>query len=54
MTEDVEEKRLQEIPNQRAGKPEEVAKLALFLASEDSNYMNGTEVYMDGGWTVGR
>lgn len=54
MTENVEEKRLQDIPDQRAGKPEEVANLALFLASEDSNYINGTEVYIDGGWTVGR
>lgn len=54
MTVNVEEKRLQDIPDQRAGKPEEVANLALFLASEDSNYINGTEIYMDGGWTVGR
>lgn len=54
MTEGVEEERLQEIPDQRAGKPEEIANLALFLASDDSNYMNGAEVYMDGGWTVGR
>lgn len=54
MTEDVEEERLADIPDQRAGKPEEIAQLALFLASDDSNYMNGTEVYMDGGWTVGR
>lgn len=54
MTDDVEEKRLQDIPDRRAGKASEVANLALFLASDDSNYMNGTEVYMDGGWTVGR
>lgn len=54
MTDDVKEERLNDIPDRRAGKPEEVAKLALFLASDDSNYMNGTEVYMDGGWTVGR
>lgn len=54
MTDDVEEERLNDIPDKRAGKPEEVAQLALFLASDDSNYMNGTEVYMDGGWTVGR
>ncbi len=55
MTDDVEEERLKDIPDRRAGgKPEEVANLALFLASDDSNYMNGTEVYMDGGWTVGR
>ena len=54
MTDDVKEERLNDIPDRRAGKPEEVAKLALFLTSDDSNYMNGTEVYMDGGWTVGR
>jgi len=54
MTEDVEEKRLADIPDQRAGKAEEVAKLALFLASDDSNYINGEAIYMDGGWTVGR
>lgn len=54
MTDNVEEERLKEIPDQRAGKPEEIASLALFLASDDSDYMNGTEVYMDGGWTVGR
>jgi 3-oxoacyl-[acyl-carrier protein] reductase len=54
MTDEVEEERLKEIPDQRAGKASEVADLALFLASDKSNYMNGTEVYMDGGWTVGR
>lgn len=54
MTDGVEEERLNDIPDQRAGKPGEVAQLALFLASDDSNYMNGTEVYMDGGWSVGR
>lgn len=54
MTEGLEEERLKEIPDQRAGKAEEVANLALFLASDDSNYMNGATVFMDGGWTVGR
>lgn len=54
MTEGLEEERLKEIPDQRAGKAEEVANLALFLASDDSNYMNGATVLMDGGWTVGR
>lgn len=54
MTDDVEEERLENIPDKRAGKAEEVAKLALFLASDNSDYMNGTEVYIDGGWTVGR
>lgn len=54
MTDEVKEERLQDIPDQRAGKASEVANLALFLASDESDYMNGTEVYMDGGWTVGR
>lgn len=54
MTDGLEEPRLQDIPDQRAGKPEEIAQLALFIASDDSNYINGTEVYMDGGWTIGR
>lgn len=54
MTEGIEEKRLKDIPDQRAGEADEVAKLALFLASDDSNYMNGATVLMDGGWTVGR
>lgn len=54
MTEGIEEERLKDIPAQRAGKPEEVASLAVFLASEESNYMHGTSVTMDGGWVVGR
>lgn len=33
----------------RAGKPEEIASAALFLASEDSSYMVGTELLVDGG-----
>lgn len=54
MTEGIEEERLNDIPAKRAGKPEEVAALAVFLASEDSNYMHGSTVTMDGGWVVGR
>lgn len=54
MTEGVEEDRLRDIPAQRAGKPEEIAALAVFLASSDSDYMHGTSVVMDGGWVVGR
>lgn len=54
MTEGIEEERLKDIPAQRAGKPEEIAALAVFLASSDSDYMHGTSVVMDGGWAVGR
>lgn len=54
MVEDVEDGRLKNIPSQRAGKPEEVAALAVFLASEESDYIQGASIKMDGGWTVGR
>lgn len=39
-------------PLKRAGTPEEVAKLVAFLASDDSSYITGAEVAIDGGWTV--
>ena len=37
----------------RVGKPEEVANLALFLASEEASYITGAMVVIDGGATVG-
>lgn len=37
------------IPMKRAGKPEEIAKLAVFLASSDSDYVTGSTYVMDGG-----
>ena len=40
------------IPMHRIGEPEEIAKVALFLASEDASYMTGTTVYVDGGLTL--
>ena len=54
MTEGIEDERLERIPAERAGKPEEIAALAVFLASDDSNYMQGANVLMDGGWVLGR
>ena len=36
-------------PMGRFGKPEEIAKVVLFLASKDESYIAGTTVYVDGG-----
>lgn len=38
--------------NQRMGEPEEIAKTALFLASDDSSFITGTVITADGGWTA--
>ncbi len=40
------------IPRREMGRPEEVASVALFLASDDSSYVNGMELVVDGGATV--
>lgn len=42
-------KQVQNIPLKRAGKPEEVAKVAVFLASEDADYVTGSTYAIDGG-----
>jgi NAD(P)-dependent dehydrogenase (short-subunit alcohol dehydrogenase family) len=40
------------IPRGQMGRPEEIATVALFLASDDSSYVNGLELVTDGGTTA--
>ena len=37
------------IPRGEIGRPEEIATVALFLASDDSSFVNGVELFVDGG-----
>jgi glucose 1-dehydrogenase len=45
----LEQQLMAEIPLARWGKPEEVANLALFLASDEASYMTGSTHFIDGG-----
>jgi NAD(P)-dependent dehydrogenase (short-subunit alcohol dehydrogenase family) len=46
---DVRARIVSTIPMGRMGEPEEVAKAALFLASDDSSFVTGIELFVDGG-----
>jgi NAD(P)-dependent dehydrogenase (short-subunit alcohol dehydrogenase family) len=40
------------IPRGEMGQPDEIATVAVFLASDDSSYVNGVELFVDGGMTA--
>ncbi len=59
MTEDVfsdaakREKILAVIPMKRAGVPDDLTGISVFLASDASSYLTGQSIYVDGGWLAG-
>jgi len=40
------------VPLKRLGDPEEVANVITFIASDASSYITGSNVLVDGGWTI--
>ena len=52
MPEDVLNKMKAKVPLQRLGKPEDIANVNLFLASDQSDYINGATISVDGGITL--
>ena len=43
---------LDHIPNKRIGEPEDVGRAAVWLVSDDSDYVHGSTLYIDGGMTL--
>jgi glucose 1-dehydrogenase len=40
------------IPYGRIGQPEDIGRVAVFLASDDSDYIHGQTIFVDGGMTL--
>jgi len=52
LSDKIKEKLMEQIPAGRLGSVDDVAKTALFLASDDSNYITGTVINLDGGMGI--
>jgi NAD(P)-dependent dehydrogenase (short-subunit alcohol dehydrogenase family) len=53
LPEDARRRRVERIPMGRFGEPEDVARAALFLASDDASYVTGHTLAVDGGYLAG-
>jgi 3-oxoacyl-[acyl-carrier protein] reductase len=53
LTEDMRNSLMQQIPLQRLGQTEDIARVVRFLASSDSAYMTGQTIHVDGGMYMG-
>jgi NAD(P)-dependent dehydrogenase (short-subunit alcohol dehydrogenase family) len=51
-TEAKKQRRLVHLPMGRFGEADEIARAALYLASDESSYVTGTEFLVDGGLTA--
>jgi glucose 1-dehydrogenase len=51
-TQDAYQSLLTLIPYQRIGEPEDIARVAVFLASDQSDYITGASIFVDGGMTL--
>lgn len=49
MSEEMKASLVPNIPSNRLGTADDIARAAVFLASDDSSYVNGTELFVDGG-----
>jgi len=42
-----------QVPMNRLALPQEIASVAVFLASENAGYLTGNTIHVDGGWVKG-
>src|SRR4030043_1170057 len=52
LSENIKQKLIEQIPTGRLGREDDVRKTELFLASDDSNYITGTVINLDGGMGI--
>ena len=52
ITDDFKKQLINNIPLNRLGKPKDLSGIMMFLMSEDSNYITGQVITVDGGWTI--